>query len=79
MVEGRKLLNGFKSLVCFFMLELERLDTAKEIIGKKLSDFFIKRRISKITMRKDHNVHDGRLIALKNIFEVIELYGGVYV
>jgi hypothetical protein len=24
-------------------------------------------------MRKDHNVHDGRLIALKNIFEVIEL------
>lgn len=43
MVEGWKLLNVFESLLSFFMLELKRLDTAKEIIGKKLSDFFIKR------------------------------------
>jgi hypothetical protein len=73
MVEGWKFLNVFESLLSFFMFELKRLDTAKEIIGKKLSDFFIKRRISKITMRKDHNVHDGRLICLKYILEVIEL------
>ena len=73
MVEGWKFLNVFESLLSFFMFELKWLDTAKKIIGKKLSDFFIKRRISKITMRKDHNVHYGRLIGLKNIFEVIEL------
>jgi hypothetical protein len=73
MVEGWKLLNVFESLLSFFMFELKWLDTAKEIISKKLSDFFIKRRISKITMRKDHNVHDGRFIGLKYIFEVIKL------
>ncbi len=72
-VERRKLLNGLEPMLSFFMFKLKRLDTSKKILGKELSDFFIERWVSKITMRKDHNVHDGRFIALKDVLEVIKL------
>jgi hypothetical protein len=41
MVERRKLLDNFKSLVDFLVFELKGLDAAKEILGKKLCDFLI--------------------------------------
>lgn len=73
MVERRKLLDDLKSLVDFLVFKLKGLDAAKQVLGKKLCNLLIERGISKITMRKYDNVHDGGLVALKYILEVIKL------